>query len=502
MPSKYLRLPVNLYSAEQVRELDRIAIEDFNILGYTLMHRAALFSYQKLKEKWPDAKSITVICGGGNNAGDGYVLAGLAKEEGKEVNVFHLLEPSTIKGDAATAYKYLLASGIESSKYAGQDLSVADVIVDALFGTGLDRDIEGEFYDVINSINSSSVPVMAIDIPSGLNADSGNIMNIAINAELTSTFIGLKKGMFTNNGLQYSGEIKFNDLDVPEEVYIKLDAGKQTIQRLELEDLKQVLKPRQKNAHKGHFGHVLVVGGDEGYLGAARMAAEAAARVGAGLVSIATRKSHAALLSTVRPEMMSHGVETVDELLPLIQKVNVIAIGPGLGQSEWAKSLLARVLESDLPLVIDADALNLLSDGFSEQDQTSSNWVMTPHPGEAARLLNTDSKTIQSDRFEAINSLHEKFPGPVVLKGSGSLISDSEGNLFICDAGNPGMSSGGIGDVLSGVIAGLIAQGIDTNHATKLGVCIHAKAGDLASKAGERGLMAMDLMPHLRNVVN
>ena len=200
--------------------------------------------------------------------------------------------------------------------------------------------------------------------------------------------------------------------------------------------------------------------------------------------------------------MMSHGVETVDELLPLIQKVNVIAIGPGLGQSEWAKSLLARVLESDLPLVIDADALNLLSDGFSEQDQTSSNWVMTPHPGEAARLLNTDSKTIQSDRFEAINSLHEKFPGPVVLKASGSLISDSEGNLFICDAGNPGMSSGGIGDVLSGVIAGLIAQGIDINHATKLGVCIHAKAGDLAAKAGERGLMAMDLMPHLRNVVN
>jgi hydroxyethylthiazole kinase-like uncharacterized protein yjeF len=511
---KYLRLPVELYSAAQVRELDRIAIEDFDILGYTLMHRAALFSYQKLKEKWPEANSITVICGGGNNAGDGYVLAGLAKEDGKKVSVFHLSEPSTLKGDAATAYKYLQASGIESIKYVGQDISKSDVIVDALFGTGLSRDVEGEYYNVIDTINSSSVPVMAIDIPSGLNADNGNIMNIAIHAQLTATFIGLKKGMFTNDGLQCSGEIKFNDLDVPQEVYSKLDTGSETIQktiqRLELDDLKPILKPRQKNAHKGQFGHVLVVGGDEGYLGAARMAAEAAARVGAGLVSIATRKSHASLLSAVRPEIMSHGVETVEELLPLIQKANVIAIGPGLGQSEWAKSLLARVLESNLPLVIDADALNLLANDFddelsgefSEQDQFSPNWVITPHPGEAARLLNTDSKTIQADRFKAANSLHEKIPGPVILKGSGSLIADNEGNLFISDKGNPGMSSGGMGDVLSGVIAGLIAQGIDVNNATKLGVCIHANAGDLAAKAGERGLMAMDLMPHLRNIVN
>lgn len=502
MTNKHLSLPVNLYSAEQVRELDRISIEDFEILGYTLMHRAGLFSYQKLKEKWPEANSITVICGGGNNAGDGYVLAGLAKEEGKSVKVFHLLEPSTLKGDAETAYKYLLASEIESTKYVGQDLSGTEVIVDALFGTGLDRDVEGEFYDVIHAINSSSIPVMAIDIPSGLNADNGNIMNIAINARLTTTFIGLKKGMFTNNGLACSGEIKFNDLDVPKDVFSMLDIGTQTIQRLELNDLVQVLKPRQKNAHKGHFGHVLVVGGDEGYLGAARMAAEAAARVGAGLISIATRKSHAGLLSTVRPEIMSHDVETVDELIPLIQKANVVAIGPGLGRTEWAKSLLARILESELPLVIDADALNLLADGFSEQDQFSSTWVMTPHPGEAARLLNTDSKTIQADRYQSIHDLHEKYPGPVVLKGSGSLITDTDGNIFVCDAGNPGMSSGGMGDVLSGVIAGLIAQGIDINHATKLGACIHAKAGDLAAKSGERGMMAMDLMPHLRNIVN
>ncbi|MBL1140524.1 MAG: NAD(P)H-hydrate dehydratase [Proteobacteria bacterium] len=498
MPNKHTRLPVTLYSAEQVRELDRIAIEDFKILGYTLMHRAALFSYQKLKEKWPNANSITVICGGGNNAGDGYVLAGLAKEEGKNVSVYHLFDPASMKGDAAKAYKYLLASGLKSSPYSTESLKNGDVIVDAIFGTGLDRNIEGEFADVINMINSTSTPVMSIDIPSGLNADTGNIMNVAVKAELTSTFIGLKKGLFTADGLEYSGEIKFNDLDVPKEVYEQLNQDNQSISRLELEDLDNVLKPRQKNSHKGYFGHVLVVGGDEGYLGAARMAAEAAARVGAGLVSVATRKSHASLLSTVRPELMSHGVETLDELMPLIKKANVIAIGPGLGQSEWAKLLLARVFESELSLVIDADALNLLT----EEEQSSPNWIITPHPGEAARLLKTDSKTIQADRFQSINKLHENYPGPVVLKGSGTLIADTEGDLFICDAGNPGMSSGGMGDVLTGVIAGLIAQGIGINHATKLGVCIHANAADRAAQSGERGMMALDLMPHLRNLVN
>jgi ADP-dependent NAD(P)H-hydrate dehydratase / NAD(P)H-hydrate epimerase len=490
------RLPVKLYSAAEVRELDRIAIQDIKILGYTLMTRAAEFSYTCLKQNWPDAKSIAVICGGGNNAGDGYVLAGLAREDGKQVTVYHLLDPSKLKGDAVTAYKYLQASNLESSEYNANDLTGFDVIVDAIFGTGLDRDVEGHFSNVINDINNAPVPVMAIDIPSGLNADNGQVMNVAVNADISTTFIGLKKGMFTNQGPEYSGKIKFNDLDVPTEVYQHLDTY--SALRLELPDLNTVLSPRKRDSHKGDFGHVLIVGGDEGYLGAARMAAEAAARVGAGLVSIATRSSHAGLLSTVRPEIMSHGVETLDELMPLIKRASVIAIGPGLGQSDWAKLLLARVLESALPLVIDADALNLLA----EEQQQSDNWVITPHPGEAARLLNTETVKIQSDRFESAKALHDKYQGPVVLKGSGSIVADTEGELFVCDAGNPGMSSGGMGDVLTGVIAGLIAQGIEINQATKLGVCLHASAADQASLDGERGMLASDLMPYLRNLVN
>jgi ADP-dependent NAD(P)H-hydrate dehydratase / NAD(P)H-hydrate epimerase len=505
MPHKIQRLPDTLYSAEQVRELDRIAIEEFDILGYTLMHRAAVFSYHQLEKKWPDAKSITVICGAGNNAGDGYVLAGLAKEDGKQVSVFYLSDPKKLKGDAVTAYKYLQASNIKPSKFSTDCSLDADVIVDALFGTGLDRDVEGDYADAINAINTISsvtTSVLAIDIPSGLNANTGNIMGVAVNADVTATFVGLKKGMCTGEGIEYSGDIKFYDLDIPEEAYQRLDKESHYISRVELGDLNQVLKPRQRTSHKGHFGHVLVVGGDEGYLGAAQMAAEAAARVGAGLVSVATRSSHASLLSTIRPEIMSHGVETLDELMPLMKRANVIAIGPGLGQSEWAKLLLARVFESELPLVIDADALNLLSDDFSEEEQSSTNWVITPHPGEAARLLKTDTKIIQSDRFQSINDLHKKYKGPVVLKGSGSLIADTDGECFVCDKGNSGMSSGGMGDVLTGVIAGLIAQGIEINHATKLGVCLHAEAADRAAIAGERGMMALDLMPHLRNLVN
>lgn len=495
-----LNLPVNLFTAAQVRELDRLAIEEHGISGYSLMQRAARFSYDVLKQQWPDAKNIAVVCGGGNNAGDGYILAKLALEDAKQVSVINMFNAEDLKGDAATAYQDLITTNICPQNYSTSLFDGVDVIVDALFGTGLDRDIEGNCCDLIKLMNTTESPTISIDIPSGINADTGNTMNIAVNADVTATFIGLKQGMFTNDGLAASGEIKFNDLDVPEEVYqqMNLNSGSPPASRLILEDLSKVLEPRHRNSHKGHFGHVLVVGGDAGYLGAARMAGEAAARVGAGLVSIATRESHARLLSAVRPEIMSHAVETLDDLMPLIKRASVIAIGPGLGKSEWAKLLLARVLESKLPIVIDADALNLLT----EEEHASDSWVITPHPGEAARLLNVDTKTIQQDRFNSLSLLHEKFQGPVVLKGCGTLIADTKGECFFCDAGNPGMSSGGMGDVLTGVIAGLIAQGIEINHATKLGVCLHAVAADRAATRGERGLLAMDLMQHLRNLVN
>ena len=504
----------SLYTAAQVRELDRIVIEKLGISGDRLMQRAGSFAYNVLNETFPNAQSIYVFCGCGNNAGDGYVLAKLAIEDDKydrEVIVVNCFNPEKLEGDAKTAYQDLMTMRYDKKKVEIRDhLEVmythrkGGVYVDAIFGTGLTRDINDEnLVRIIQQLNRQSLMscsgyekmqgVLSIDIPSGLNADDGNVMGVAVHANVTATFIGQKRGMFTHNGCEYSGQIKFSSLEGPHESFDELDSH---CKLLSFADY--YLAKRERNAHKGIFGHVLVIGGDEGYLGAAQMTAEAAIRVGSGLVSVATRKSHAAQLSIAVPEIMSHGVETLDELMPLIKCATVIAIGPGLGQSEWAKLLFACVLELDLPIIIDADGLNLLA----EEEQSSQNWVITPHPGEAARLLKTDVATIQSDRFQSARDLYEKYHGPVVLKGAGSIVIDLEGNLYVCSEGNPGMSTGGMGDVLTGVIAGLVAQGVDIEKATQIGVLMHARAGDMAAILGERGMIATDLMPYLRELAN
>ena len=512
----------SLYTAAQVRELDRIVIEKFGISGYELMQRAGSFAYNVLNETFPNAKKIYVFCGRGNNAGDGYVLAKLAIEDDKydrKVIVINCFNPEKLEGDAKTAYQDLVTTKYDKEKveiWNHSDLRkknpavISSVYVDAIFGTGLTRDINDEnlvrTIELLNNHNmmiSDEQGLLSIDIPSGLNADTGSVMGVAVNSNVTATFMGHKRGMFTHDGCEYSGQIEFDSLDIPDESYDELEESHCFL--TEPYDLSpktvgcEYLATRKRNAHKGYFGHVLVIGGDEGYLGAPQMAAEAAMRVGSGLVSVATRKSHAAQLSIAVPEIMSHGVETLDELMPLIKRANVIAIGPGLGQSEWAKLLFARVLESDLPIIIDADGLNLLA----EEEQSSPNWVITPHPGEAARLLKTDVATIQSDRFQSARNLHEKYQGPVVLKGAGSIVTNLKGRLFVCSEGNPGMSTGGMGDVLTGVIAGLVAQGIDIERATQLGVLMHARAADMAAfDGGERGIIATDLMPYLRELAN
>ena len=512
-----------LYSAAQVRELDRIVIEEFDIAGYELMQRAGRFSYETLKKTWSECNYIIVICGCGNNAGDGYVLAKLAIEDKKDVRVLNCFNPEKLKGDAKIAYQDLLTTNVKllnssdlmyeftSDEWTGDreipPLNSQTVFVDAIFGTGLSRDIDDDtlrkIIDEINWFGTHGAKVLSIDIPSGLNADTGSVKDFAVNADVTVTFMGIKKGMLTHHGCEYSGQIILDSLDIPPESYEILDEVKGGMFSSNCYDLHNDYsipfhKRRRCNSHKGDFGHVLIVGGDEGYLGAAQMAAEAAMRVGSGLVSVATRKSHAAQLSITVPEIMCHGVETLDELMPLIKRANVIAIGPGLGQSEWAKLLFARVLESELPIIIDADGLNLLA----EEEQSSENWVITPHPGEAARLLKTNVATIQTDRFQSARNLNLKYKGPVVLKGAGSIVTDSGGYLYVCTAGNPGMSTGGMGDVLTGVIAGLIAQGVDIKRATMAGVLMHARAADMSASSGERGMMATDLMPYLRELAN
>jgi len=484
-------LPIKLYRAAQVRELDRIAIQERGIPGFELMSRAGHEVFLLLKKQWPDARSIAVFCGSGNNAGDGYIIAKLALDTGMQVCVYTVSEPEKLQGDASTAYQqYSDAKGTVMPFQAEQFIN-ADVLVDALLGIGLDRPVTGLYAEAIQVINAHASPVIAVDIPSGLNADTGNVMGCAIKVECTVTFIGLKQGLFTGQAAEYCGEICYAQLGVPEDVFSEIKAAATRV-------VKTPLPRRNRCAHKGSCGHVLIVGGELGYSGAARMAGEAALRVGAGLVSIATRSEHSGLMNMGRPELMCHGVETADQLGKLLAKADAVVVGPGLGQSAWAKALFSAAIASGKSMVIDADGLNLLADSPS----TNSGWILTPHPGEAARLLNCATADIQHDRFAAVLSIQADYGGIAIVKGAGTLIA-SEQELAVSNTGNPGMASGGMGDVLAGVIAGLLAQGLSLQDAAQQGVYNHGLAADLAvAKDGERGLLASDLMPYLRQLVN
>jgi len=489
-------LPPALYRAEQTREMDRLAIEDFGVSANILMERAGDAVFSLLRSRWPQAVRIAVMCGSGNNAGDGFVIARLARQQELEVTVFQVGDARRLQGDALAAMQRMQGLDLSAIPFETQSLDDFDVVVDALLGTGLSGEVREPYLHAINAINQCGTAVLAVDLPSGLNADSGMPCGVAVEADCSMSFIGLKQGMFCASGPDYCGEVFFDNLSVPLAVYERITPS---AQRLGMPEPGAVLKPRQRTAHKGDHGHVLLVGGDTGMLGAVRLAGEAALRAGAGLVSVATRRKHAAHVSAQRPELMSHGIEVAEELKALSAKATVIAIGPGLGQDEWAREMLSIAVARDLPLVVDADALNLLS----QIELSRQNWILTPHPGEAARLLHSSAAQIQQDRFSAVTQLAHKFQATVVLKGAGTLVMTPGSVPGICTAGNPGMATAGMGDVLTGVIAALLAQGLTQDDAARFGVCVHAGAADLAVRGiGERGLLAGDLMAPIRRLVN
>lgn len=488
-------LPQILYSTSAVRELERIAIQERNVAGLELMERAGQSAFDLMSERWPQAKRVVVLCGMGNNGGDGYILARLAKQAQLDVCIMQLGDKSKLKGDALAAATKCHALDLQSEPYQPSIIEKADVVVDALLGTGLDREVDGDWRIAIEDINRISEATLSLDIPSGLNADTGAVMGVAVKADACITFIAMKPGLMTAEGPAHCGELSFSDLAVPEDIYEQVTSAARCIS---VDELKTFLPRRERSTHKGQCGHVLVIGGDYGFAGAVRMAAEAAMRVGAGLVTVATRPEHAYNLPLARPELMTSAVTSAEDLNPLLSRANVIVIGPGLGQSEWASSIIAKILQTKLPLVIDADALNLLS----LEPCVSDGWVLTPHPGEAARLLACSAADVQADRFSAAKAIQKNYGGVCVLKGSGSLIIDTNQRISVCTEGNPGMASGGMGDVLSGVIAGLIAQGIKIDDAARVGVCVHGAAADAAAIFGERGMLAGDLMPHLRSLAN
>jgi len=489
-------LPNEIYSSAQVRGLDRTAIEVYGIPSYELMCRAGQSALECLGRHWPRAVNLSIVCGAGNNAGDGYVLARLARAADVSVRVLSVVSAEKLTGDALRAYEDFTAAGGAAEEFEAAQPLTGDVIVDALLGTGLDRDIEGRFAAAVTAINVSDAAVFALDIPSGLHADTGLPLGTAVKADVTMTFVGLKQGLYLGEGIEHAGWLEFAGLGVPAQAHAEISAP---LRRLDATCIREALPRRRRTAHKGAHGSVLLVGGAPGMSGAIRLAAEAALRAGAGLVRVASHADSAAVVTAGRPELMCHAVDGADDLAPLIAQSDAIVLGPGLGASEWARALWAASLAAGLPLVVDADGLNMLAEVPERRDD----WILTPHPGEAGRLLGTDTSNVQADRLGSVTALAERYGGIAVLKGAGSLIAAAhEIPVSVCDRGNPGMATAGMGDVLSGVLGALLVQGVGLRMAAEAGVYIHAAAGDAASGAGERGLLAGDLMPLIRQWAN
>jgi ADP-dependent NAD(P)H-hydrate dehydratase / NAD(P)H-hydrate epimerase len=491
-----MALPIALYSTAQVRSLDAHAIKGLGIPGYTLMKRAGEAALRFLRTRWPMAHRIVIVCGGGNNAGDGYVVARFAQAAGLHVTLLAAIPPDQLRGDARQAYEDFKASEGEIHLFAPELVGEGDVIVDALLGTGLHGDVREELARAIRGINSAGRPVFALDVPSGLDSDTGTPLGETVRADCTVTFVGLKTGLFIGNGPEYAGTVFFDDLEISPPSSAEFKPG---LERIVDSEIQRALPRRPRVSHKGNFGRVLIIGSGSGMPGAVRLSGEACLRVGAGLVTVAVAPENVPAISAGRPELICLQLTSVGVLADAIEKAEVIAIGPGLGRTQWAREALHAVLASDKPLVVDADALNLIAEaGTKPRD----NWILTPHPGEAGRLLDISTEKIQADRLAALDRLVKQYGGTVVLKGAGTLVGTKGRIPALCERGNPGMASAGTGDVLTGAIAGILAQCRDDWLAARVGVLVHAMAGDAAARTGERGLLASDVARELHHCVN
>lgn len=512
------RLPRDLYSAAQLRALDRIAIDECQIPGIELMGRAATATFKLMLELYPQVKHVVVLAGGGNNGGDGYLVAALAKEQGLKVQLHQVGDHGDLKGDALLAQQQALNHGVScvaanSLAQTKEALRVSQsVIIDAIFGTGLDRPVSAPVANLIQLVNGANLPVLAVDVPSGICSNTGRVLGAAIKADATATFIGMKRGLLTHQAVDHCGTIYYFTLDVPDKVLHGTRSLGPLWRRIDMQGLGPLLLPRTASAHKGDFGHVLIVGGEQGFGGAVMMAGEAALRCGSGLVSLLTRPEHRAAALARCPELMVHGCDVVSETEEaLLARASVIVVGPGLGRSSWSRALLQAALRRQLSgavsLVIDADGLNLLAEKNPQASGTRrGNWILTPHPGEASRLLDCSVEEVQCDRFTSVERLQQRWGGHCLLKGAGSVLaSEAEAGveLSLCSEGNPGMATAGMGDILSGIVGGLLAQGFPPGQALQLAVCLHGESADLAAAAaGQRGMLATDLFPYLRQLLN
>ncbi|MDI9244868.1 NAD(P)H-hydrate dehydratase [Marinobacter sp. CHS3-4] len=493
-------LPEDLYSADAVQAIDRYVIDQQGVDGFELMQAAAASAFRRLVRTWPEPSSLLVLCGAGNNGGDGYLIAANARRHGIRVHCVAVAPTEKLKGDARKAWHKAEADGVDVqalSDIDGLPLGDVELIVDAMLGTGVTGSPREPFADLIDRCNAVTTPVLAVDVPSGLDSTRGTVTGTAIRADMTVTFIALKAGLFTGHGPECCGSLAFESLETDDWAQ---ESGQAPIaKRVDWSGIASRLPRRPANAHKGRFGHVLVVAGERGFGGAGILAAEAAARTGAGLITLGTRPEYVGPALARCPSLMAHAITHGSELKPLLESATVIVCGPGIGRGAWGQQMLQQVVDSGKPRILDADALNLMATRVA---QPADNHILTPHPGEAARLLGCTVPEVEADRVAAAVRLQEVYGGVVLLKGAGTVVADGKGLPVIISGSNPGMATGGMGDVLSGIIGGLRGQLSDDSLAAEMGASLHLAAADKASETkGALGLLPQDVIDALPSVL-
>ena len=501
---------MKIVTAAEMREIDRVTSERFGVPSLTLMENAGTAVARFVVEQYASAKRVAVICGKGNNGGDGFVAARKLHEWGKEVQVIVLAEPTELRGDAAEMFKKLpitalvVRSGAELKRESARSALAADVLIDAILGTGFRPPVSGLYAEAIAAINASQSPVVAVDIPSGADADvMGEQTGSVGRADAVVTFTAPRPAHVFGGGS--SGPTVIAPIGSPNEAVVST----QQLNLITPSDLSPLIGPRAPAANKGNFGHVLVIGGSLGKAGAAAMASMAVLRVGAGLSTVATPKSVLATVAGFHPEVMTEPLEETDagtismralkdgHVDKLVQGKTVLAIGPGISRNpDTAEFVRTAVKKYESAIVLDADGLNAFEGCADQLNGRGRTLVITPHPGEMARLTGLTIAAVQHDRMNLARTFAREHSLIVVLKGHRTLVASPDGNVWVNTTGNPGMATGGTGDILTGMVSGLMAQNPKQSLLSVVAaVHLHGLAGDVAREtAGEQGLVATDLL--------
>jgi NAD(P)H-hydrate epimerase len=511
---------MRILNASQMREADRRTIEEIGIPSLVLMENAGRQVVGAIEAHFEDLdnRRVAVLSGRGNNGGDGFVIARALLNRGVDVTVFVIGSLEDIKGDARINLEVLGKLGLSVVEIANEqewelhssEVSGADLIVDAIFGTGLKTPIAGTLETIVADINEMGIPVVSVDLPSGMSADTHQLIGDCLQASLTVTLGAPKLPLVLPPAATRAGELVVADIGIPPEVIDQVEGPR--IEIITRERLREHVRPRTADAHKGDFGHVLVVAGSRGKSGAAHLTAMGALRAGAGLVTVATPRTVQPIVASLAPEYMSEALEETEEgrIDPaaiervLAMQHDVIAVGPGIGVDAGTCEFLWALFErAGVPLVIDADGLNVFdADPSRLSARDGQTVVITPHPGEMARLLGISVSVVQANRLESAVNFATTHRVYVVLKGSRTIVANPDGAASINLTGNPGMATGGTGDVLTGMIAGWLAQLMDADAACRLGVYLHGAAGDLAeADVGEVSMTAVDLLDHIGDAV-